>query len=233
LIPGGHLCCAAVWRPHFWANKTAALPDITAIASPSLMAETSGRPPVQGGTATRLTAHPGIEVFANSRLTGNWIAFTGQYDATNRFTVIPRPADVPNNLRLIPRRAPWLRAGAGTISVDGWSKDGKRIFFRSLRDSWTLPIARLYSVSVDGGPAEGAADAEAGSGDYSPDGSRMVVLAAIPRLRSEKRYGGGQRTFYTFSILKTSENETHLGRTTPGARCDVDGESIYFTRIAT
>jgi tricorn protease len=36
--------------------------------------------PTSGGTATRLTAHPGVEVFAKFSPDGKWIAFTGQYD---------------------------------------------------------------------------------------------------------------------------------------------------------
>jgi tricorn protease-like protein len=33
-----------------------------------------------GGMATRLTAHPGIELYAKFSPDGKWIAFTGQYD---------------------------------------------------------------------------------------------------------------------------------------------------------
>ena len=36
--------------------------------------------PASGGSAIRLTAHPGMEVFANFSPDGKWIAFTGQYD---------------------------------------------------------------------------------------------------------------------------------------------------------
>ena len=36
--------------------------------------------PTTGGTAVRLTAHPGLEVFAHFSPDGKWIAFTGHYD---------------------------------------------------------------------------------------------------------------------------------------------------------
>jgi tricorn protease len=36
--------------------------------------------PSAGGLATRLTAHPGLELFAKFSPDGQWIAFTGQYD---------------------------------------------------------------------------------------------------------------------------------------------------------
>src|SRR5688572_9657524 len=34
----------------------------------------------EGGTANRLTAHPGVETYAKFSPDGKWIAFTGQYD---------------------------------------------------------------------------------------------------------------------------------------------------------
>ena len=34
----------------------------------------------EGGSATRLTAHPGLEVFPKFSPDGQWVAFTGQYD---------------------------------------------------------------------------------------------------------------------------------------------------------
>src|SRR5262249_48720 len=40
-------------------------------------------------TATRLTAHPGVEVFAKFSPDGKWIAFTGQYDGDEQVYVIP------------------------------------------------------------------------------------------------------------------------------------------------
>ena len=36
--------------------------------------------PSTGGTATRLTAHEGLELFPKFSPDGAWIAFTGQYD---------------------------------------------------------------------------------------------------------------------------------------------------------
>ena len=42
-----------------------------------------------GGMATRLTAHPGVELFAKFSPDGKWIAFTGQYDGDEQVYVIP------------------------------------------------------------------------------------------------------------------------------------------------
>src|ERR1700745_1720224 len=42
-----------------------------------------------GGLASRLTAHPGLELFAKFSPDGKWIAFTGQYDGDEQVYIIP------------------------------------------------------------------------------------------------------------------------------------------------
>ncbi|HVS21763.1 MAG TPA: hypothetical protein VHD88_07930 [Pyrinomonadaceae bacterium] len=184
--------------------------------------------PATGGTAIRLTAHPGVEVFAKFSPDGNWIAFTGQYDGDEQVYIIPATGGVPKQLTFYPARGPLAPRWGWDNQVYGWSKDGKRVIFRSLRDSWTLPIARLYSVSVDGGPAEPLPMPEAGSGDYSPDGAQMVYSPQFRDFRPEKRYGGGQANkLYTFD-LKTYDTKP----ITDGPRATRDpiwmGDTIYF-----
>src|ERR1700692_631172 len=170
--------------------------------------------PTTGGSAIRLTAHPGIEVFAQFSPDGQWIAFTRQYDGDEQVYVIPASRGVPRQLTFYPAKGPLTPRWGWDNQVYGWSKDGKRIFFRSLRDSWTLPIARLYSVSVDGGPAEALPMPEAGSGDYSPDSARMVYSPQFRDCRSEKRYSGGQANVLYIFDLKTSDTK----RITEGPR---------------
>jgi tricorn protease len=184
--------------------------------------------PTTGGSAIRLTAHPGVEVFAKFSPDGKWIAFTGQYDGDEQVYVIPSTGGVPRQLTFYPARGPLAPRWGWDNQVDGWSKDGKRIFFRSLRDSWSLPIARLYSVSVDGGPAEPLPMPEAGSGDFSPDSERMVYSPQFRDFRSEKRYSGGQANVLYIFDLKTSDTK----RITEGPRPTRDpmwiGDTIYF-----
>src|SRR5437764_11681738 len=127
-----------------------------------------------GGTATRLTAHPGMEVFAKFSPDGKWIAFTGQYDGDEQVYVMPAGGGEPKQLTFYPARGPLPQRWGWDNQVYGWSRDGRSIVFRSLRDSWTLPVAHLYSVSVNGGPAEQLPMPEAGSGDLSPDGSQIA-----------------------------------------------------------
>ncbi len=57
-----------------------------------------------GGTATRLTADPGLELFAKFSPDGQWIAFTGQYDGDEQVYVMPTAGGVPEQLTYYPAR---------------------------------------------------------------------------------------------------------------------------------
>jgi len=59
-----------------------------------------------GGTATRLTAHPGVEVFGKFSPDGKWIAFTGQYDGDEQVYVVSASGGEPKQLTFYPARGP-------------------------------------------------------------------------------------------------------------------------------
>src|SRR5437763_8695799 len=183
---------------------------------------------VTGGTATRLTAHPGMEVFAKFSPDGKWIAFTGQYDGDEQVYIMPAGGGEPKQLTFYPARGPLPTRWGWDNQVYGWSRDGRSVIFRSLRDSWTLPVAHLYSVAINGGPAEQLPMPEAGSGDLSPDGSQIAYSPQFRDFRPEKRYGGGQaNVLYTFN-LKTYDAK----RISEGVRPSRDpmwvGNTVYY-----
>jgi tricorn protease len=184
--------------------------------------------PSTGGTATRLTAHPGQELFARFSPDGKWIAFTGQYDGDEQVYVVSATGGVPKQLTFYPALGPLTPRWGYDNQVYGWTRDGASILFRSHRDSWTLGITRLYTVSMNGGPAEPLPMPESGAGDYSPDGARVVYSPRFRDFRSEKRYGGGQANDLFLFDLKTYETK----RITDHARADRDpmwmGNTIYF-----
>jgi tricorn protease len=184
--------------------------------------------PASGGSAIRLTSHPGIEVFGKFSPDGKWIAFTGQYDGDEQVYVVSSAGGVPRQLTFYPAKGPLAPRWGWDNQVLGWSRDGQRILFRSQRDSWALPIARLYSVSIDGGPAEVLPMPEAGSGDFSPDTDQIVYSPQSRDFRSEKRYGGGQANSLYIFDLKTYTTK----RITEGPRPTRDpmwlGNNIYF-----
>lgn len=184
--------------------------------------------PASGGAAVRLTSHPGMEVFGKFSPDGKWVAFTGQYDGDEQVYIVPAGGGVPRQLTFYPAKGPFTPRWGWDNQVYGWSADGRRIIFKSQRDSWTLPVARLYTVSVDGGPAEVLPMPEAGSGDYSPDSSQMVYSPQNRDFRPEKRYGGGQANALYIFDLKTYAAK----RITEGPRPTRDpmwmGNTIYF-----
>jgi len=184
--------------------------------------------PATGGSAIRLTSHPGMEVFGKFSPDGKWIAFTGQYDGDEQVYVIPAMGGVPRQLTFYPAKGPLTPRWGWDNQVYGWSNDGKRIIFKSQRDSWALPIARLYWVSVDGGPAEPLPMPEAGSGDFSPDSTQIVYSPQSRDFRPEKRYEGGQANALYIFDLKTYATK----RITEGPRATRDpiwiGDTIYF-----
>lgn len=184
--------------------------------------------PAAGGTATHLTTHPGVEVFGKFSPDGKWVAFTGQYDGDEQVYVVPTSGGEPRQLTFYPAKGPLPPRWGWDNQVFGWTKDSKRIIFRSLRDSWTLPIARLYSVSIDGGPATAFAMPAAGSGDLSPNNDEIVYSPQSRDFRTEKRYGGGQANqLYIFNLSNNAAK-----RITEGPRATRDamwiGDTIYF-----
>jgi tricorn protease len=184
--------------------------------------------PSAGGTAVHLTSHPGVELFGKFSPDGKWIAFTGQYDGDEQVYVVPTTGGEPRQLTFYPAKGPLAPRWGWDNQVFGWTKDSKRIIFRSLRDSWTLPIARLYSVSIDGGAATAFAMPTAGSGDLSPNNDEIVYSPQSRDFRTEKRYGGGQANqLYIFNL-----SNNNAKRITEGPRATRDamwiGDTIYF-----
>ena len=51
-----------------------------------------------GGTATRLTAHEGLERFPRISTDGRWIAFTAQYEGNNDVYVMSKEGGEPRRL---------------------------------------------------------------------------------------------------------------------------------------
>ncbi|MEO7539832.1 MAG: S41 family peptidase, partial [Pyrinomonadaceae bacterium] len=180
-----------------------------------------------GGTATRLTAHPGVETYAKFSADGKWIAFTGQYDGDEQVYVIPSGGGEPRQLTFYPSKGPLAPRWGYDHQVLGWTGDG-RIYFRSQRDSWALPIARLYTVSPNGGSAEALPMPEAGSGSFSADGAKMVYSPRFRDFRPEKRYGGGQANKLYIYDLKT--NDAKLISDSPRSSRDAMwlGKTIYY-----
>lgn len=161
--------------------------------------------PTAGGQAERLTAHPGLELFPKFSPDGRWIAFTGQYDGDEQVYVIPSSGGIPRQLTWYPARGPLPPRWGYDHQIHGWTGDSKAVLFRSMRAGWALTDTRLYTVPLEGGPAEPLPMPVAGAGDYSPDGTRVVYSPLTRDFRTWKRYQGGwAQDLYVYELASAA-----------------------------
>ena len=188
--------------------------------------------PAAGGTATRLTAHPGLELFAKFSPDGKWIAFTGQYDGDEQVYVMPSDGRRAAPAHVLPGARAAARPRWGYDNqVYGWTPDGTRILFRShARRLGRSPITRLYTGRGGGRPGRAAADA--GLGRRRPtrptaSGSSTRRCSATSARGSATR-AAGRKDLFIFDLA--SHDATRI---TDHPRTDRDpmwiGDTIYFT----
>ena len=172
----------------------------------------------QGGEARRITSTPAVEADPQFSPDGKWIAFTSNRDGGDAVYLVS--VDGGN-----PRRLTWSPAGE---HARGWTPDGRRVLFGSGRASAPTPYEKLWTIPVDGGPAQLVPAYMGFRGSFSPDGKRIVV-DRVDRWDVEFRsYRGGQNTPLTITDVSNGA-ETRL----PNERTmDIDpvwvGETIYF-----
>jgi tricorn protease len=184
--------------------------------------------PSTGGTATRITAHPGLEMSARFSPDGKWIAFTGQYDGDEQVYVIPATGGVPKQLTFYPARGPFPPRWGYDNQVYGWTPDGKSVVFRSLRDGWHHSDSRIYTVPVAGGLGEPLPMPLSGGADLSPDGKQVVYTPFARDFRAWKRYQGGwAQDLWIFDL---ATHATKKITDTPRTERDPMwiGDKIYF-----
>ncbi|MCU0227977.1 MAG: hypothetical protein MUF01_10095, partial [Bryobacterales bacterium] len=158
-----------------------------------------------GGAATRLTAHPGLELFPKYSPDGKWIAFTGQYDGDEQVYVVPATGGVPKQLTFYPAKGPLPARWGYDNQVYGWTPDGNSVLFRSMREGWSVAQSRLFTVPAAGGLPEALPMPTSGAGDFSPDGKQLVYSPLFRDFRTWKRYEGGwAQNLYVFDLASKS-----------------------------
>ena len=195
----------------------------------TLRAATSGWRRSPAARATRLTAHPGMEVFAQ-------LLARRQVDRLHR-PVRRRRAGLRHARD--GRRAEAAHVLPGARAADaalGLRQPGLRLDRRRQARScsarcataWTLPITRLYTVAGDGRPGRAAADAGVGRRRLLARRQARRLLAALPRLphREALRRRPGQRPVH----LRPRDPRRDADHRHP--RADRDpmwiGDTIYF-----
>jgi tricorn protease len=182
----------------------------------------------QGGTASRLTSHPGMELFPKFSPDGTRIAFTGEYSGDEQVYVMPADGGAPRQLTFYPTPGPLPERWGYDNQVYGWTPDGKSVLFRSTRDAHSHVYSKLYTVAAAGGAATALPMPYSGAGHYSPDGKRIVYSPVWRDFRSEKRYSGGwANDLYIFDLEHPA-----VVQVTDNPRADRDpmwiGAAIYF-----
>ncbi len=163
-----------------------------------------------GGTARRLTSHPGFELFPRFSPDGTQIAFTGQYDGNTEVFVVPAAGGEPKRLTYtatLGRDEVSDRMGPNNI-VMGWTPDSKNVLFRSRMRSFNDFIGQLYTVPVEGGLAEPLPLPRGGFASFSADGKQLVYNRIFREFRTWKRYRGGMCDdvwLYDFATKKTEQ----------------------------
>ncbi|MFN8095060.1 MAG: S41 family peptidase [Vicinamibacteria bacterium] len=183
----------------------------------------------KGGTATRLTAHPGVEQFPKFSPDGKWIAFTGQYEGDEQVYVIPAEGGSPRQLTYYPARGPMQPRHGWDNQVIGWTPDGKQVLFRSMRDAdGVRSETQLFTVPASGGLGTALPMPSSGAGDFSPDGKRIAYSPLFRDFRTWKRYEGGwAQDLFVYDLATAA-----LTPVSPTKRTERDpmwiGDAIYF-----
>ena len=123
----------------------------------------------EGGRAVRLTNGVGLESAPIFSPDGGTIAFTGEYDGNTDVFTVPAAGGIPHRVTYHP---------APDVAV-GWTPDGKRIVFRSTRESASR-YTQLFSVPAEGGEATLLPLPMAYQGQMSPDGSHIAYSPLSP-----------------------------------------------------
>lgn len=134
-----------------------------------------------GGVATRLTSHEGVEQFPKLSPDGKTVAFTAEYDGNVDAYTMPVEGGEPTRLTWHPM----------PDAVTEWYPDGKSILIRSPRASSILRYTRFFKVPATGGYEELLPLPTAGYASFSPDGHSIAYVSPSYENRTWKRYTGG------------------------------------------
>jgi tricorn protease len=166
----------------------------------------------------RLTSTPAVESNPQFSPDGKWIAFNSNRSGNQAVYIVPIEGGSPKRLTWHPSSA----------SVCGWSSDGKLVLYSTSRDNAPGGFARLWTVSVEGGPSTVLTNQWATDGSFSPDG-KQIVIDRIQRWDVEWRhYRGGQNTPLVILNLTDQTEKLLPNESTMDIHPLWLGNTIYF-----
>jgi len=141
------------------------------------------RVPVQGGTATRLTSHPGEESQPAISSDGKTIAFVATYEGPPEVYTMPMTGGLPTRRTYDGQRA----------MISGWTKNGQILYSTELYS--TLPNWQLVKLALDDTAAAAIPTrlplAQAADGVFADDGRTLFFTRLAFQGSHTKRYKGG------------------------------------------
>ncbi|MFG0329776.1 MAG: S41 family peptidase [Phycisphaerales bacterium] len=173
---------------------------------------------VDGGVASRLTTHHGVEMSPAISPDGSTIAFFAYYEGPGEVYTMPLEGGLPT-------RRTW--DGSRAI-VDGFAPDGRVLFATRLYS--TLPDFQLVLLDLESGAQELLPLAQAAQGAITDDGSTLIFTRLGFQGSHTKRYQGGTaQNLWRFEL--GAENEaTPLTADYPGTSAEpmIWNDRVYF-----
>jgi tricorn protease len=166
----------------------------------------------------RLTSTPAVESNPQFSPDGKMVAFSSNRSGVTQVYIVPAEGGDP-------KRLTWYPASA---VVCGWSPDGRKVLYSTSRDNPPSGFARLWTVSVDGGPSVAVSNQWGFNGSFSSDGTQ-IVIDRIQRWDVEWRhYRGGQNTPLVILNLKDQSEKLLPNESTFDIHPLWLGKLIYF-----
>jgi len=161
-----------------------------------------------GGTARRITSHPGLELFPKISPDGKWIAFSGEYTGNRQVFIIPSQGGEPkqltwyNDVGVMPPRG-----GYDHVIMD-WTPDSRSVLFRGNRTPFGDREGKHFLIDINGGLERELPITEGGIGSFSPDGKQICYTPIGREFRTWKRYKGGRAAdVWIFDLEKISARQ--------------------------
>jgi tricorn protease len=171
-----------------------------------------------GENVRRITSTPAIESNPHFSPDGSMIAFTSNRGGSNAVYVVDAKGGIPTRLTWHP----------SSSTVRGWTNDGKSVLFASTRETAPVSYNRLWTVPVEGGPAELLSHQWGFDGSYSKNGKR-IALDKMSRWDVEWRaYRGGQNTPLIILDLATQEETLLPNEKTTDIQPTWMGDEVFF-----
>ncbi len=138
--------------------------------------------PLSGGLALRLTSSGGHIFSPRFSADGQWLACCGRDEGHDDVYILPATGGPLQRLTYLNT----------AMRVVGWMPEGKRIVFWSTHQSVHQNAdARLYTVTIEGGPLQSLPYGPAHFIDFAPDDKGIVLGRNAAHNFRWKRYRGG------------------------------------------